>query len=220
MSKGKKQLKDSEALHGATDGASSTKEKESNTKPKEASISTLQLFRYATIKERLMILVAIIFSAGTGALQPISILVYGSFIENISSSISDTSNLLEVTLPVIRTMVYMGTAAFIAAYASTCFWILTGESQTRRIRSLYLKSVLNQDMRWFDGATKGSLNTRLASDTQLIQDGISEKFGLFVSFFAQFVGGFVVAFIKGTYIYLLTNRNLLITILIPNTKKL
>jgi ABC-type multidrug transport system fused ATPase/permease subunit len=62
---------------------------------------------------------------------------------------------------------------------------MTGESQTRRIRSLYLHSVLNQDMSWFDSATEGSLNTRLASDTQLIQDGISEKFGLFISFFAQ-----------------------------------
>jgi ATP-binding cassette subfamily B (MDR/TAP) protein 1 len=166
-------------------------------KSKAPSVSIIQLFRFATLKERIMIFIAMICSAGTGALQPVSILLYGSFISTLTSSLSNTSNLLDLTLPVIHTMVYMGTASLISAYVSTCLWILTGESQTRRIRSLYLKSVLHQDMSWFDQSKEGSLNTRLASDTQLIQDGISEKAGLLISFFAQFVGGFVVAFVKG-----------------------
>ncbi|KAL9540007.1 hypothetical protein MBANPS3_009935 [Mucor bainieri] len=166
-------------------------------KQKAPSVSVFRLFRFATWKERLMICIAIICSAGTGALQPVSILIYGSFISTLTNSLSDTSQLVDTTLPLIHTMVYMGTASLVAAYISTCFWILTGESQARRIRSLYLKSVLHQDMSWFDQSKEGSLNTRLASDTQLIQDGISEKAGLLISFFAQFVGGFVVAFVKG-----------------------
>ncbi|KAK4510403.1 uncharacterized protein ATC70_004833 [Mucor velutinosus] len=170
---------------------------EKDKRQKAPSVSIFRLFRFATLKERLMICIAIICSAGTGALQPVSILIYGSFISTLTSSLSDTSQLVEATLPLIHTMVYMGTASLVAAYISTCLWILTGESQTRRIRSLYLKSVLHQDMSWFDQSKEGSLNTRLASDTQLIQDGISEKAGLLISFFAQFVGGFVVAFVKG-----------------------
>ncbi|KAL0140038.1 P-loop containing nucleoside triphosphate hydrolase protein [Mucor lusitanicus] len=166
-------------------------------KPKAPSVSVFRLFRFATFKERLMICIAIICSAGTGALQPVSILIYGSFISTLTSSLGDTSDLVNTTLPLIHTMVYMGTASLVAAYVSTCLWILTGESQTRRIRSMYLKSVLHQDMSWFDQSKEGSLNTRLASDTQLIQDGISEKAGLLISFFAQFVGGFVIAFVKG-----------------------
>lgn len=166
-------------------------------KLKEPSVSIIQLFRFATAKERIMILVACVFSAGAGALQPISILMYGSLISKLTGSLFDLSNLLNVTLPIIHIMVYMGTASLVAAYVSTCLWIMTGENQTRRIRSMYLHSVLKQDMAWFDSASEGSLNARLASDTQLIQDGISEKFGLFISFLAQFIGGFIVAFIKG-----------------------
>ncbi|KAI8643420.1 P-loop containing nucleoside triphosphate hydrolase protein [Parasitella parasitica] len=167
-------------------------------KLKTPSVSVFRLFRFATPKERAMICTAMLFSAGTGALQPVSILVYASFISSLTASLSENnSNLVSATLPVIHTMVYMGTASLVAAYVSTCLWILTGESQTRRIRLLYLKSVLHQDMSWFDQSKDGSLNTRLASDTQLIQDGISEKAGLLISFFAQFVGGFVVAFVKG-----------------------
>lgn len=192
----KNQPIDTISLQGSVSSAGHNGKK--SKKSKAPSVSIIQLFRFATLKERIMICIAIICSAGTGALQPVSILLYGAFISTLTGSLSDTSNLLDLTLPVIYTMVYMGTASLIAAYVSTCLWILTGESQTRRIRLLYLKSVLHQDMSWFDQSKEGSLNTRLASDTQLIQDGISEKAGLLISFFAQFVGGFVVAFVKGT----------------------
>lgn len=193
----KNQPIDTISLQGSISSAGHNDKK--SKKSKAPSVYIIQLFRFATLKERIMICIAIICSAGTGALQPVSILLYGSFISTLTGSLSDTSNLLDLTLPVIYTMVYMGTASLIAAYVSTCLWVLTGESQTRRIRLLYLKSVLHQDMSWFDQSKEGSLNTRLASDTQLIQDGISEKAGLLISFFAQFVGGFVVAFVKGTH---------------------
>jgi ATP-binding cassette subfamily B (MDR/TAP) protein 1 len=52
-------------------------------------------------------------------------------------------------------------------------------------------------MGWFDKAEDGSLNTRLQSDSQLIQDGISEKFGLFIAAIAQFLSGFIISFVKG-----------------------
>lgn len=172
-------------------------EKPKYKREKGPAVSMLQLFRFATPKERVLLVLAVIFSIGSGALQPVSILIYGTFINNLTGSLNDPSSLLETTLPVIHIMAYMGTASLIAAYLSNCLWVMTGESQTRRIRSLYLHSVLKQDMSWFDKAADGSLNTRLASDTQLIQDGISEKMGLLVQLIAQFIGGFVVAFVKG-----------------------
>ncbi|KAI9478105.1 MAG: P-loop containing nucleoside triphosphate hydrolase protein [Benjaminiella poitrasii] len=174
-----------------------TKKEDKKKNKKDPSVSILQLFRFATPLERIMIITAIIFSAGSGALQPISIIIFGSYINNMTTVIDDYSQLLKDTLPVIYTMAYMGTAVLVAAYISNCFWILTGENQTRRIRTMYVHSVLRQDMSWFDKAAEGSLTTRLATDTQLIQDGISEKFGRFVMLLAQFIAGFVVAFIKG-----------------------
>ncbi|KAJ3070270.1 ATP-binding cassette, sub-B (MDR TAP), member 4 [Podochytrium sp. JEL0797] len=49
----------------------------------------------------------------------------------------------------------------------------------------------------FDMAEEGSLTTRLAQDTSLIQDGISEKFGLCIQSVAQFLTGFIISFVKG-----------------------
>lgn len=157
----------------------------------------LKLFRFATPLERIQIIIASICSAGSGALLPVSIIIYGAFISNVTTSLDDYNALLNATYPVIHTMTYMGTAILVASYISNCLWIMTGESQTRRIRTLYLHGVLRQDMSWFDTATEGSLNTRLATDTQIIQDGISEKFGRFIMSLSQFITGFVVAFVQG-----------------------
>jgi len=53
---------------------------------------------------------------------------------------------------------------------------MTGERQATRIRSLYLKSVLKQDMTFFDvETTTGQVVSSISSDTTLIQDAIGEK---------------------------------------------
>ncbi|KAI9256130.1 P-loop containing nucleoside triphosphate hydrolase protein [Helicostylum pulchrum] len=175
-------------------------EKKDDVKEKKApapSIAFSKLFRFATRTELLLIVIAGICSAGTGVLLPASILIFGDLINDLTGSLDHPSQLLEFTLPAIHVMVYIGVAAFATGYVSNCLWIVTGAKQTRRIRSLYLHSVLKQDTGWFDAAEDGSLNTRLAADTQIIQDGISEKFGQLIASFAQFFGGLIVSFVKG-----------------------
>ncbi|OZJ02078.1 hypothetical protein BZG36_04954, partial [Bifiguratus adelaidae] len=169
-------------------------------KPKDPVVPYWKLYRFATPRDRLMILISIIFSAGVGALQPASITIFGQFLNQLggASMAQQTGDeLVQSVIPTILIFVYMGTGMFVAAYITHSFWVLTGENQTRRIRELYVHSVLRQDQGWFDKAEEGSLTTRLASDTQLIQDGISDKAGLAVQCIAQFLAGYIVAFIKG-----------------------
>ncbi|KAI8371097.1 putative ABC transporter protein [Blakeslea trispora] len=166
-------------------------------KDKKESVPMFKLFRFSTPFEKLLIFFAFICSAAGGALNPVSIIIYGSYISNLTGSLNDTGSLLSSTLPVIHRMAYIGTGVLVASYISNCLWIVTGERQARRIRTMYVHAVLRQDMSWYDNATEGSLNTRLATDTQLIQDGISERFGQLVMLTAQFIAGFIVAFVNG-----------------------
>ncbi|KAI9481192.1 MAG: P-loop containing nucleoside triphosphate hydrolase protein [Benjaminiella poitrasii] len=195
-------IKQHESVHEVEDAANdktSKKKKKKEKKEKQPAVPIFKLFRFATKIEILMILVACIFSAGIGALQPVSIIIFGQFMGTIGASMitMDFEQLAKDAQPMILIFVYMGTAVLVAAYTTNCFWILTGENQVRRIRSLYVHAILRQEMGWFDKAEEGSLTTRLATDTQLIQDGISEKFGLLVMCVGQFVAGFIVAFVKG-----------------------
>jgi ATP-binding cassette subfamily B (MDR/TAP) protein 1 len=76
--------------------------------------------------------------------------------------------------------------------------MITGERQAARIRSNYLKAILRQDIAFFDKETStGEVIGRMAGDTVLIQEAIGEKVGKFQQLVSTFLGGFVVAFIRG-----------------------
>lgn len=174
-----------------------TTEKEKDKPAKNESVPILKLFQFATRRDLFLIVIAGLTSCTTGAIQPISILFFGNVLKSMGEAVVLHQDLMEKTLPIILLYIYMGTGVMVAAYISNCLWILTGEYQTRRIRQLYVHSILRQDMSWFDKSEEGSLTTRLASDINLIQDGISEKFGQFLMCFSQFVAGCSVAFSKG-----------------------
>ena len=54
--------------------------------------------------------------------------------------------------------------------------MITGERQAARIRSLYLKTILRQDVGFFDKETNtGEVVGRMSGDTVLIQDAMGEK---------------------------------------------
>ncbi|KAK4517720.1 uncharacterized protein ATC70_001062 [Mucor velutinosus] len=183
-----------------SDPGDKSKKKKKEKKEKQPAVPIHKLFRFATPLEAAMVLAACLLSAAVGAIQPLSIIIFGQFLSNIGTSMATTQDfekLARDTHPLVLTFVYMGTGVLIAAYTTHCFWVLSGEFQVRRIRTMYVHAILRQDMGWFDKAEEGSLTTRLATDTQLIQEGISEKFGLLVMCISQFITGFIVAFIKG-----------------------
>ena len=94
-------------------------------------------------------------------------------------------------------MVLLGVGNAIVSYLQMTFFLISGENQSKRIRELYLKAILRQDVGWFDKTSTGELVTRINGDTNVIQDGISDKVGLIIQFTASFIAGFVIGFIKG-----------------------
>ncbi|KAJ7008065.1 ABC transporter B family member 11-like [Populus alba x Populus x berolinensis] len=76
--------------------------------------------------------------------------------------------------------------------------MVTGERQAARIRGTYLKTILRQDVAFFDKETNsGEVVGRMSGDTVLIQDAMGEKVGKFIQLVSTFIGGFIISFIKG-----------------------
>ncbi|KAI8142620.1 P-loop containing nucleoside triphosphate hydrolase protein [Fennellomyces sp. T-0311] len=181
----------------STEGNAKDKKKKEK-KEKEPSVPLHKLFRFASKYDLLLVLVASIGSIGIGVLQPVAIIIFGQFLEDLGTSLTGTpEEILNSTIDMILIFVYMGTAILVGAYVTHAFWVMSGESQAKRIKQLYVHSILRQDMSWFDKSEEGSLTTRLATDTQMIQEGISEKLGTIIQMAAQVVAGFVIAFVKG-----------------------
>ncbi|KAF9092990.1 Multidrug resistance protein 1 [Mortierella sp. GBA35] len=156
------------------------------------AVGYFDLYRYATPKEYLYILIASIASIATGVGQPVVALLMGDIIGAMGTASTDDI----VWYVILFTIV--GCAMFLASYLQMCFWTLSAENQVKRIREEYLHAILRQDIGWHDtGKQAESLTTRLNSDTQLIYDGMAEKVGLVLSNFTTFIAGFVIGFVRG-----------------------
>lgn len=72
-------------------------------------------------------------------------------------------------------------------FSEVTSWMVTGERQAARIRALYLKTILRQDVAFFDKETNtGEVVGRMSGDTVLIQDAMGEK--VWYAARAKFVG--------------------------------
>lgn len=68
-------------------------------------------------------------------------------------------------------------------YTETSCWMVTGARQANRIRRIYLDTILRQDITFFDTeTTTGEVVGRMSGDTILIQDAMSDKVRIPVSF--------------------------------------
>lgn len=76
--------------------------------------------------------------------------------------------------------------------------MMSGERQAARMRCLYLKSILRQDIAFFDQEVESGevVVGRMSGDALLIQDAVGEKVGKLVQLMATFFGGFLIAFTK------------------------
>ena len=92
--------------------------------------------------------------------------------------------------------VYLAIGEFITVYVATVGFIYAGEHISAKIREHYLESCMNQNIGFFDNLGAGEVTTRITSDTNLIQEGLSEKISLTLSAVATFVAAFVIGFIE------------------------
>ena len=91
---------------------------------------------------------------------------------------------------------YLAIGEFVTIYICTVGFIYTGEHIAGKIREQYLAAILRQNIAFFDKLGAGEITTRITADTNLVQDGISEKIALTLTAMATFVTAFVIAFIK------------------------
>ncbi|XP_022761297.1 ABC transporter B family member 11-like [Durio zibethinus] len=170
------------------------------TKEKEQSTSIIpyyKLFCFADSLDYLLMFLGSISAAGNGMCMPVVTIFFGELIDSVGNSVTITTAVYEVTEVSLK-FVYLALASAMASFFQVASWMVTGERQAARIRSLYLKTILRQDIGFFDDAINtGEVMARMSGDTLLIQDAIGEKVGSFIQQVAAFAGGFVLAFLNG-----------------------
>ncbi|KAF8585704.1 P-loop containing nucleoside triphosphate hydrolase protein [Ramaria rubella] len=175
-------------------------------------VSFTELFRFATRRELFINFIGLIAAAGAGAAQPLLALVFGKLTNAFvafgrisqQSGFNTTDPAYQAAANEFRhvsaqdalILALIGVGMFVATFVYMFAWVHTGEVMAKRIRELYLRAILRQDIAFFDHVGAGEVATRIQTDTHLVQQGTSEKVALVVNFMGAFICGFVLAYIQ------------------------
>ncbi|XP_024528405.1 ABC transporter B family member 4 isoform X2 [Selaginella moellendorffii] len=162
------------------------------------SVPFYKLFYFADPLDYLLMFLGTLGAMANGFAMPALTIVFGQLANAFGQNSGNIHAMVHEVSQVALRFVYLGGAASVASFGEVAFWICTGERQAARIRGLYLKSILRQDVAFFDKeTTTGEVVGRMSGDTILIQEAIGEKVGKFIQLTATFLGGFAVAFTRG-----------------------
>jgi len=157
------------------------------------------LYRYSTTNDIIITVVSAICSIAAGAALPLMTIIFGQLAGTFNGYFNGTvsrSSFEGLIVDMVLKLIYLGIAEFVTIYVSTVGFIYTGEHISGKIRAQYLAACMRQNIGFFDKLGSGEITTRITADTNLVQDGISEKVGLSLNAVATFVTAFVIGFIK------------------------
>ncbi|KAF4394586.1 hypothetical protein F8388_020411 [Cannabis sativa] len=136
------------------------------------------MFRYADWVDKWLMFFGILGSLGDGLQNPLMMYILSDVINSYGSSNSSLSNddVNKFALKLLYAAIGVGAAAFIEGVC----WSRTAERQTSKMRRKYLKSVLRQEVGFFDTQIAGSSMTSqvvsvISSDANAVQAALCEK---------------------------------------------
>nr|CAB3463843.1 unnamed protein product [Digitaria exilis] len=156
-----------------------------------------RLFAFADGADAALMSLGALGAVANGAALPLMTVLFGRLIDAFGGA-ATTRDVVSRVSGVSLQFVYLAVASAAASFVQVACWMITGERQAARIRTLYLRTILRQEIAFFDQHTNtGEVVGRMSGDTVLIQDAMGEKVGKFIQLLVTFVGGFAVAFAQG-----------------------
>ncbi|RLN86119.1 hypothetical protein BBJ28_00018635, partial [Nothophytophthora sp. Chile5] len=159
------------------------------------SFSFLDLYRFATLADRVLLVMGAIMAAVNGALFPCIALVFGEAIgafARVDGGV-DREQLDKASLHYFLIAIGL----FVTDYLAYLLFSLSAERQMKALRAHALQHMLYMDISWYDRHDPLQLSSRITGDTVKIKDGMGQKLGDAVKFVCQFVAGYVIGFARG-----------------------
>lgn len=164
----------------------------------EVKAGVATLYRYSSRNDLIIMAISALCAIAGGAALPLMTVIFGNLqgtFEDYFKQETTYDEFMDVMTGLILYFIYLAIGEFVVVYVSTVGWIYTGEHISGKIREHYLESCMSQNIGFFDKMGAGEVTTRITADTNLIQDGISEKVGLTLTAIATFISAFVIGFV-------------------------
>jgi ATP-binding cassette subfamily B (MDR/TAP) protein 1 len=163
-----------------------------------------QLLFYAnpTWLDVCLVFVGAIAATAAGVPFPVVGIIFGQLIDDLNTASCDSGdtvssgNLQSSINSKVLILFYLSLATFVCIYTHCVCWSIASQRLGQRIRDRYLRSILGQDIEFFDNLQAGEVSSRLNGDIQAIETGTSEKVGVFLTCVTFCVTAYIIAFIK------------------------
>ena len=155
------------------------------------------LFYFADRLDIILLILGTFAAAAVGSVMPCFALIFGSVINDFADASADADTQKKKIAHDALYFLYLACASFLLNFTQNICFGISATRQVKKMRHRYLGAVLKQEIGWFDVNNTGELCTRIKGDTLVVQQGIGEKLGLAIQFFATFVAGFIIGFVKG-----------------------
>jgi len=104
------------------------------------------MFRFANRTDYVLMLVGTICASIVGTAFPIFALLWGE----MTNAYGNTDAMVSKAHDVMLKFIYIGIGVIFAGWGMFGCWMITGERQGIACRKQYLKSLLKQEIGWFD----------------------------------------------------------------------
>ncbi|XP_072756399.1 multidrug resistance protein homolog 49 isoform X2 [Anoplolepis gracilipes] len=184
-----------------------------------------KLFRFATWDELILVFLGLILAFFVGLCLPIATVQYGEFStllvdRNTENHVTtptvimpwfgggkilpaNASNKERMDALHDDSIAYgiscatLSLIQFFIAILMVDFLNIAASRQISRVRKMFLKAVLRQDMTWYDTNTSTNFASRITEDLDKMKEGIGEKLGIFAYLMTSFVTSIVISFLYG-----------------------
>ncbi|XP_024991058.1 putative multidrug resistance protein [Cynara cardunculus var. scolymus] len=155
------------------------------------------MFHFADGTDKLLLLFGTLGCIGDGLMSPLTMVILGGIIDDYGSGDLTFSN--DVVDKYALKLLILAIGVAVSAFIEGICWTRTAERQTSRLRIEYLKSVLRQEVSFFDTQVGSSTNfeviSAISGDAQLIQDVMADKIPNCLAHLSALVFSIIVSFI-------------------------
>ena len=150
----------------------------------------LQLFRFYTSTEFVMLFVGCVFAAIGGLCFPGINIAFRNMLDSTAASATSSDQTKNAVIFMEVVALTLGMSFFFAF--GLVSWAASRNS--RNVRQKYVESLLTQDVAFFDQAKAGELASYTADKVNELQQGLAKKLAELVQASFQMTGGFAVGF--------------------------
>ncbi|KAI6196540.1 hypothetical protein M3Y94_01121600 [Aphelenchoides besseyi] len=161
-----------------------------------APVSFVELFKYGTRNDKVLVALGILFAVVTGCGQPFSNYLGGKMTTTlINGEHGDKAKLWHDGYQIVMINAIVGVTVVLITFIQYYCLRLACRNITNTLRSRFIRSVLRQDAAYFDCHKSGEINNQLNESINQIRDGIGDKIGMMIRGVSMLITTTVMSFL-------------------------